>query len=239
MKKFCEFAKNKPRCALIIILLLAIIGFLLSGFSIKKPEIIYLCWFIWSVSFVFGLILFKNRKLFSTWHGKLIVDLGPVLPVLFAFGITLMLADIKHVDISRCRANMLTLADAVSHYCKENNGDFPQVSKWCDSIMLECKDWPIITKEIFRCPDVEKGLSGYAINKNLEGKKWNEIAPDTVVLFEALPGWNQNGGQELIRFNKHSFPPGSKKVNVVYRGQDKPKFINIKKSKTKNLKWKP
>jgi hypothetical protein len=169
----------------------------------------------------------------------LIVDLGIALSVLFAITMTYMLADIKIVDYLHCRNSMLIIADAIKDHCKENDGNFPEVSKWGDSIISERKKWPEITKDTFRCPDLKEGLSGYTINKNLEGKKWNQIDPNMVIVFEAVPGWNQNGGQELIRFNKHSFPPALKKVNVIIRGPNEPQLITINKSEIKNLNWKP
>jgi hypothetical protein len=239
MIKLENFINKNPHWVSIATLVLAIIGWLLSGLSLEYPGIIYLSWIIWIVTFIYGIRLYRNRNRFFAWYDTLIVSLGLALTVLFAISVTLTLADIKIIDNLYCKNHMLIIANAIKDHCKEDDGNFPEVSKWCDTLVSESKKWPEITRDTFRCPDVKEGLSGYAINKNLEGKKWNEIEPNTVVLFEAMQGWNQNGGQELIRFNKHSFPPGSKYINVILREQDEPKLKTINKSETKKLKWKP
>lgn len=231
--------KGNFRLVAIAISVLSIIGWLLSGISIKHPSIIYLCWFIWVVSFVIGLQLYRIRKKFSARYDRFVIYLGLGMPIFFAIGVTLIYADIKTVDNSYCKQRMLMIAQAIEDYCAKNNGSFPEVSRWCDSLVSESKEWPRIGKKTFQCPDVQEGLSGYAINKKLEGKKLNEITPNTVILFEAVPGWNQNGGQELIRFNKHSFPPASKKLNIVYIGQDGLKYIKICIGDVNNFKWNP
>jgi hypothetical protein len=234
-----KFIKKHPHWISVSTLVLAIIGWLLSGLSLNNPGIIYLSCIIWIITIICGIRLYKNRNRYFAWYDTLIVGLGLALTVLFAISVTLTLTDIKIIDNFSCRNHMSIIADAIKDHCKENDGNFPEVSKWCDSIISERKKLPEITKDTFRCFDIKEGFSGYAINKNLEGKKWNEIEPNTVVLFEAIQGWNQNGGQELVRFNKHSFPPALKKVNVILRGQDEPKFKTINKSEIKNLKWKP
>ena len=239
MKRFIDFIKGKPRWISIATLTLTVIGWLLSGLSIKRPGIIYLCWLLWIVSFRLGIFAFRitvNRV--CTRFDKSLANFVPALPIIVGIAMTLVISDIFFVRYSQCRGHLFELGHAVKAYCERNKGDFPKGSKWCDILLSEPnKIWG---KKEFFCPDIEEsGLSGYAMNKNLAGKTWNQVDPNTVILFESVPGWNQNGGQELIRFNKHSFPPASKKVNVICRGKDKPKFIIISKGEIKNLRWEP
>ncbi len=231
-EKIDRFIKRNPRLALYLPLLLAVIGWLLSSTSLANPVFIYLSWIIWIIAFVVGI---RVKRLLP--HSTLIVNLGIALSVFLAISITYIFADIKIIDNSYCKNSMLIISEAIKDHCEQNDGNFPEVSKWCDILISERGKYPPIDKSRFRCPDVKEGLSGYAINKNLEGKKWNEIDPNTIILFEAVSGWNRNGGKELIRFNKHSFPPALKKFNVVCRGTDSLIFKTVTRSK--NLRWEP
>jgi hypothetical protein len=70
--------------------------------------------------------------------------------------------------------------------------------------------------------------SDYAINPNCR----IDSAPDTVLLFEAKPGWNQHGGPELFTFDNHD-PKGG----VVLLNDGTVRFIRTAEE-LKQLRWK-
>jgi hypothetical protein len=218
-------------------LVLAVIAWLLSGLHFKIPGIIYLCWFIWVVSFALGRIGVKRTTKDSNLAYRVFASIVPALAVILCVGMTYMIWDMFIIDSSYCKNRITNLGNGIKLYCDEHNGKFPQATKWCDTLLSDPNFY--ITKETFHCLDVEDDLSGYAMNKNLNGKTWNEVDPNTIILFESIPGWNQNGGPNLIRFNKHSFPFGAKKFNVLCKGSDAPKFMTISRSKVSNLRWEP
>jgi len=52
-----------------------------------------------------------------------------------------------------------------------------------------------VTEEVFYCPDDPSGNVSYAINQNLAGKKWEDIAPGTpLVVCTSCPIKGKNGG---------------------------------------------
>jgi hypothetical protein len=59
----------------------------------------------------------------------------------------------------------------------------------------------------FKLPTERKlnleGEINFAFNKNVSGLPLEEIAPDTVLLFEANGDWNLNGGPELLETRRH------------------------------------
>jgi hypothetical protein len=69
--------------------------------------------------------------------------------------------------------------------------------------------------------------SNYAINPNCR----RDSPPDTVLLFETKPGWNQHGGPELFTFDNHD-PRGG----LVLLNDGTVKFIRTKEE-LKQLRW--
>jgi hypothetical protein len=70
--------------------------------------------------------------------------------------------------------------------------------------------------------------SDYAMNPNCK----LDSPPDTVVLFEAKPGWNQHGGPELFTFDNHD-PKGG----CILLNDGTVKFIRTDEE-LKQLRWK-
>jgi hypothetical protein len=223
----------------VISFILAIIAWLLTGLYFKIPSIIYLCWFIWIISFVLGILGWKRTSKKAGLIYRVSASIAPVLAVILCFSMTYMIIDLFIIDYSYCRHKITRLGDGIKFYCSEHNGEFPQVTNWCNLLLSDSNRPFTIPKEAFNCPDIKGDFSGYAMNNNLGGKTWNEVDPNTVILFECIPGWNQNGGPELIRFNKHSFPFGMRKVNVICKGSDTLKFMTINRRQISNLRWKP
>ncbi len=70
--------------------------------------------------------------------------------------------------------------------------------------------------------------SDYAMNPNCHV----DSPPNTVLLFETQPGWNQHGGPELFTFDNHE-PRGG----LVLLNDGTPKFIRTEEE-LQQLRWK-
>jgi len=94
--------------------------------------------------------------------------------------------------------NAGTLGRGLHGYASENDGRLPPANQWCDAVMRE-----VFTEKVFVSPQdptagarMEAGqkFSSYALNAAVAGKNLNELAPDTVLVFECPVGWNGTGG---------------------------------------------
>lgn len=95
-----------------------------------------------------------------------------------------------------CRINLNSLGRAISLYADEHNDTYPAYDKWCD-LLIEHGN---ISKSVLKCRSVRKrGLCDYAMNPNADPSG----ASDMVLLFESKSGWNQYGGEELLKLGKH------------------------------------
>ena len=85
---------------------------------------------------------------------------------------------------------------AILEYALQNEDYLPISEQWCDLIEVD--------KDCFVCPFSKNSRCSYVLNENLSGKKWTEIPPDTVLLFETFRDeWNQTGGPCLLDFANH------------------------------------
>ncbi len=119
----------------------------------------------------------------------------------------------RHLAIAfrqSCATNMASLGAAFISYAEENDGNFPDPSKWCDKLLdteqvdqgrfLCLPDFRILYLLYgYQYPRAEKGNSHYAMNVNCRG----DSSPDTVLLFETSLGWNKHGGPELLSVENH------------------------------------
>ena len=111
----------------------------------------------------------------------------------------------------QCSNNLKQLALAVKIYSADNNETLPSPTKWCDAIQSHVGT-PGTSAKIFVCPTEPDRRCGYAYNANLEGKKDNEINPQTVLLFESNAGWNGTGTANSVSAQRHS----RQVVNVAF-----------------------
>ncbi len=97
-----------------------------------------------------------------------------------------------------CERHMNEIGKALMIYTNDYD-KYPTPEKWCDLLVKKCN----VPADDFRCPLAEKGPCNYALNKNIAdlGITAN---PDTVVLFETSPGWNQVGGPEILTTENHN-----------------------------------
>lgn len=100
----------------------------------------------------------------------------------------------------RCAHNLWFLYHGLRRYF-ESNGEYPRPDRWCDAL-LQAYSMSYTQEQIksrFVCPAAEPGESHYAINPHCTP----ESPPDTVLLFETKPGWNQHGGPESFVLDHH------------------------------------
>lgn len=100
-----------------------------------------------------------------------------------------------------CVENMKTLGLAVRIYVGDNRDVYPPAN-WCDAILtngIGSPDYLTNISKSFYCPAApKKQKCSYAMNRQLVGiKDTDQIASNTVMLFESDAGWNAVGGQEI------------------------------------------
>ena len=126
-----------------------------------------------------------------------------------------------------CVNNMKQMALGVRTYSVDHNGQFPPAATWCDAIQTY-----VGSPKVFCCPADPDRRCAYAFNAKLDGKKDNEIDPQTVMLFESEAGWNGAGGAEkLAPLNRHSGI-----VNVALADGA---VMSITRSRLNTLRWDP
>ena len=135
--------------------------------------------------------------------------------------------------MKKCGDNMVILRNALRDYADERDGQLPPASDWCDVLIKE----EGISPQVFVCQNsnTKLGQSSYALNKNVVGMKFRHIPHNTVVLFEATPGWNQVGGPELVTGENHTVL-SSEMFNVIFIvGRVEHHY----KDQLNKLQWKP
>jgi hypothetical protein len=99
-----------------------------------------------------------------------------------------------------CRSKIRYLHSYITHL--HDDKTYPAPETWCDAIRESLLAMGRATEDItkvFKCPGSQKGGCSYAINPNCR----HDSPGDTVLVFEAGPGWNQHGGPELFSFDHH------------------------------------
>jgi prepilin-type processing-associated H-X9-DG protein len=87
------------------------------------------------------------------------------------------------------------LVVAMRWYAEGNQGHYPAATNWCDALLAS---HPGLTN-IFHCPaDISGGRCSYAFNARVAGAEAGKLAPNTVVIFESVGGWNVSGSRELV-----------------------------------------
>lgn len=148
----------------------------------------------------------------------------------------------------RCARALRNLWGGLYMYAQDRTGHLPDPNRWCD-----------VTKGSFvgdiwnisECSGYfDPCENGYSINPECEGKdpslvrSWGicqrkyamnpncrpDSPPDTVLLFESKPGWNQFGGPEILDANHHQ-PSG---CNILFKDGS---IRFIRKEDLYKLKW--
>jgi len=159
-------------------------------------------------AFILGLVsIFKIEKSAGRLKGRGLAIAGMAVPALSLPIIAAMLLAILMPALARvkavahravCGANMSGLGKAMIFYADDNDGMYPDTSKWCD-LLIEHTG---ASEELFRCRGACEGPCNYAMNIAI-GKFGADVPPDIVLLFETSPGWNQAGGREILTAGNH------------------------------------
>lgn len=149
---------------------------------------------------IFGIIaLVKIKKSAGTLKGKGLAIAGIAVPaIMLAFMIPALMKSIQASKHLVCKSNLRNLSNAMAVYTNDYD-KYPTPEKWCD-LLIEYAD---VNKKQFHCPGVSEGPGNYAMNKNLKGLDISKVPLYVVVLFETQPGWNQNGGPEILAAHNH------------------------------------
>lgn len=126
----------------------------------------------------------------------------------------------------KCHVGLKSLRLVFELYADEFDGSLPSVESWCDAL------GKYMLPEMLVCPgsNAKEGQSSYAMNEFLDGKKLAELPPDLVLLFESKPGWNKDGGLEILTTENHE----GECCNVLF-ADGRVEFI--KADSRSELKW--
>ena len=132
--------------------------------------------------------------------GFIVLPLAWMLPTFFA------VSGKTNTASSLCQTKMQRIGAALKTYAERHNGKLP-AKNWVDELS------PIISdQDVFRCPnDKTTGRSSYALNAHLVGKKWSDIPPETVLLYETKKaGDNPIGiGDDVVSLGKKDLVTGN------------------------------
>lgn len=100
-----------------------------------------------------------------------------------------------------CEVNLKVLSKAIRAYADDYEAMLP-AEDWCD-LLIEKAD---VAPKSFVCPcsDVIEGESSYVMNKNVAGKKLNELPDDIVLIFETDMGLEDGPRNTPIETRKHA-----------------------------------
>lgn len=149
------------------------------------------------------------------------------LPIFAALLLPALARARERAQTINCVSNVKQLALAARVYAVDHGDTFPSAANWCDAIQSQAA-----SPGIFQCP-ADPGLRcAFAYNRNVDGRKDNEVNPRTVLFFESRAGWNAAGGPELFAPHKHS------RTRIVVGFADG-SVQQLPRSQLDSLRWEP
>ncbi|MBN2595126.1 MAG: hypothetical protein JXA81_16605 [Sedimentisphaerales bacterium] len=158
--------------------------------------------------FISAIILWRSKSK-GKLKGSVCAILGVVLGVLLADCWFVETFGSMSKGLGICANNLQQLNKAILLYSNDNNGCYPEPSRWCDLLLeyeqIELRYFlcPGVTsqwrRQVFPWPILRNERCYYAMNPNCEPNS----PPDTVLLFETKGGWNKFDGPELLTFENH------------------------------------
>lgn len=98
-----------------------------------------------------------------------------------------------------CETNLRGLTIATMTYSLDYDNEFPTGNKWCN-LLIDEADVPPTS---LNCPAEREVPFGYGFNSNLEGRTFDDVEADVVLMFEIEGGRNVTGGPELLYTGRH------------------------------------
>ena len=211
-----QCCKQNSRLAMTSVLL-GVLGLVLFPASvfIYRPKLTYYlgyryAWIPAVIGFVLSMVAIYRIKKNALVVGMNTARVGLLLTAIVAFLSILSPSGISFAARMLCGSHMSVLSKAISSYAKDNGGQYPNPSEWCDQLLaterVEPKYFqciPDYTLQYFGLsysyPQPEKGKCHYAMNIYCKP----DSGPDTVLLFETTLGWNKSGGPELLTLVNH------------------------------------
>jgi prepilin-type processing-associated H-X9-DG protein len=138
-------------------------------------------------------------------------------------------------DRINCISCMKQLAIGIRLYEIDHYGRFPPTN-WCDVLLtngIATSGFQTGTSNCFHCPDTPRRQKcGYAVNQKLiRTRDIDQIAPDTVMLFESDAGWNAVGGPEIMARGRHRSG-----LNIAFADGS---VAQLRIDDIPNLRWNP
>lgn len=94
-----------------------------------------------------------------------------------------------------CLSHLKEIGIGASMYASDHDGALPGAENWVELVSAYLPD-----KGAFRCPSAGSDENAYAMNSKMSRIKVSAIRnpSDTIMIFDSIPGINQNGGIELM-----------------------------------------
>jgi hypothetical protein len=100
--------------------------------------------------------------------------------------------------VDACMTNQTKFVQAASMYADANDDRLPIADRWMDEMV---STWPNGGSPLrLRCPALQPGEYGYAMNQALSTQRWSEIDDDTTPIFFETDVRYRNafGGPDLL-----------------------------------------
>jgi prepilin-type processing-associated H-X9-DG protein len=181
---------------------------------------------------VFALLRIHLYSLSGAKHAWAAIIVGSLASVALLYGTRNLLAvRLEHpARVVSCLSNIKQLDLGMLMYAQDYDDHFPLPKSWNDGLMPYVKN-----EEVFRCPsESNRTLPSYGMNWRLGKVKSSTLALPgrTVLLFDALPGKNQAGGQGLL-------PDPPRHPNAQNIGFADGHAKSVAEDQIEALRWKP
>ena len=144
----------------------------------------------------------------------LLFMLGPLIWVVITFNV---LGKKTAATNDQCIGHLNQLAVAFKSYARDHNGKLPDASIWVDDLSRYIES-DSDKHGVFRCPgDRGAGRSSYAMNRNLSGKRLQDISDParTVLLYETKQSGANPAGTKQDVVNVGNIDSGLGRHHVV------------------------
>lgn len=153
-----------------------------------------------------GALKGRGLAIAGTVLSGVMLALIPVIAILAAMLLPALASAKQKAQEIHSLNNVKQLNLALRLYSGDSGGVLPATTNWCEALRPYLGDH---TTAFLNQGDRNRQggtHSSYAYNAQIAGQKFDDLAPDTVTVFEVSPGgWNVSGGSDLLR---QSFRPG-------------------------------